>query len=81
MHHLDLYRLSGPSDLGRLNLVETFTSGICLVEWAERLEELTPAAHLAVCLTVVPEVPAFLTLIRAYPYSISKLLKLFTYYS
>ena len=56
MHHLDLYRLAGPSDLGRLNLEETFASGICLIEWAERLEELAPAAHLGIQLRVLSEV-------------------------
>ena len=58
MHHLDLYRLAGPSDLGRLNLEETFASGVCLVEWAERLGELAPAAHLAIYLAMISKVPA-----------------------
>ncbi|EIE25100.1 hypothetical protein COCSUDRAFT_9560, partial [Coccomyxa subellipsoidea C-169] len=37
VHHFDLYRLAGPSELGRLELDDALSSGICLFEWAERL--------------------------------------------
>jgi len=38
LYHFDLYRLKKSQDLARLSLDECFRRGICLVEWAERLE-------------------------------------------
>lgn len=37
VHHFDLYRLAGPAELGRLQMEDAFMSGICLIEWADRL--------------------------------------------
>ena len=43
IQHFDLYRLAGAADLADLGAEEIFSSGdICLVEWAERGEELLP---------------------------------------
>jgi tRNA threonylcarbamoyladenosine biosynthesis protein TsaE len=43
IQHLDLYRLAGPADLADLGAEEIFYSDdICLVEWAERGEDLLP---------------------------------------
>ncbi|NRB03505.1 MAG: tRNA (adenosine(37)-N6)-threonylcarbamoyltransferase complex ATPase subunit type 1 TsaE [Rhodobacteraceae bacterium] len=39
--HCDLYRL-GRSDVDDLGLDEAFETAICLIEWPDRLEELTP---------------------------------------
>ncbi|MBY6113959.1 tRNA (adenosine(37)-N6)-threonylcarbamoyltransferase complex ATPase subunit type 1 TsaE [Mameliella alba] len=46
--HADLYRLTGPDESIELGLTEAFDSAICLVEWPDRLEDLTPsdALHL-----------------------------------
>ena len=46
--HADLYRLSGPSECEELGLIEAFETAICLVEWPDRLGDLTPpgALHL-----------------------------------
>ncbi|MGP6088625.1 tRNA (adenosine(37)-N6)-threonylcarbamoyltransferase complex ATPase subunit type 1 TsaE [Antarctobacter jejuensis] len=41
--HADLYRLTGPDECVELGLTEAFESAICLVEWPDRLEDLTPA--------------------------------------
>lgn len=35
--HADLYRLSGPDELGELGLWDAFGVRICLVEWPDRL--------------------------------------------
>ncbi|MEX0302569.1 MAG: tRNA (adenosine(37)-N6)-threonylcarbamoyltransferase complex ATPase subunit type 1 TsaE [Leisingera sp.] len=50
--HTDLYRLSSLDELEELGLTEAFDSAICLVEWPDRLAELTPlhALHLALAL-------------------------------
>lgn len=41
--HTDLYRLSSLDELEELGLVDAFETAICLVEWPDRLAELTPA--------------------------------------
>lgn len=46
IHHLDLYRLSGPTDLAPLNLPHVFSNCIALIEWPSRLEHLMPSDRL-----------------------------------
>ena len=40
--HADLYRLSHPDEVLELGLVDAFATEICLVEWPDRLGDLTP---------------------------------------
>lgn len=43
LHHIDLYRLSGPEEALGLGLEEYFDmNGITAIEWAERAEGLLP---------------------------------------
>ncbi len=43
LHHIDLYRLSGPQEALGLGLEEYFdVNGITAIEWAERAEGLLP---------------------------------------
>lgn len=43
LHHIDLYRLSGPTEALGLGLEEYFDiNGITAIEWAERAEGLLP---------------------------------------
>jgi len=43
LHHIDLYRLSGPAEVLGLGLEEYFEAGgITAIEWAERAEGLLP---------------------------------------
>ncbi len=43
LHHIDLYRLSGPEEALGLGLEEYFDAdGITAIEWAERAEGLLP---------------------------------------
>lgn len=43
LHHIDLYRLSGPEEAIGLGLEEYFDiNGITAIEWAERAEGLLP---------------------------------------
>lgn len=44
--HADLYRLTGPGEVIELGLEEAFGTAICLVEWPDRLDDLTPAGAL-----------------------------------
>lgn len=43
LHHIDLYRLSGPAEVLGLGLEEYFDArGITAIEWAERADGLLP---------------------------------------
>ena len=46
--HADLYRLTHPDEVEELGLVQAFDEAICLVEWPDRLGELTPAQALSI---------------------------------
>jgi len=49
--HCDLYRLAKPDDALELGLEDAFGSGICLIEWPERLGGLLPPRRLAMSFT------------------------------
>ena len=53
--HTDLYRLSSLDELEELGLTEAFENAICLVEWPDRLLELTPPHALHLTLALDPE--------------------------
>ncbi|MFK7939568.1 MAG: tRNA (adenosine(37)-N6)-threonylcarbamoyltransferase complex ATPase subunit type 1 TsaE [Roseovarius sp.] len=40
--HADLYRLTDLSEIEELGLLQAFEGAICLVEWPDRLHDLTP---------------------------------------
>ena len=40
--HSDLYRLTSPDEVIELGLIDAFDTAICLVEWPDRLGDLTP---------------------------------------
>ena len=51
--HFDAYRLRGPREMFDLGAHEYFEgTGVCLVEWADKVEECLPAEHLRVTLEV-----------------------------
>ncbi|MCA1336030.1 tRNA (adenosine(37)-N6)-threonylcarbamoyltransferase complex ATPase subunit type 1 TsaE [Pseudooceanicola marinus] len=53
--HADLYRLSDPMEVVELGLEEAFETAICLVEWPDRLADLTPADALSLEMTALPD--------------------------
>lgn len=53
--HADLYRLSHPQEVIELGLDEAFRNAICLVEWPDRLGELTPPDALHITFTAEGE--------------------------
>jgi tRNA threonylcarbamoyladenosine biosynthesis protein TsaE len=52
--HADLYRLGSASEIAELGLEEAFATGICLVEWADRLGPALPARRLMLALDMPP---------------------------
>jgi len=46
--HADLYRLSEPLEIFELGLDEAFHSAVCLVEWSERMGDLSPENALTI---------------------------------
>ncbi|HEY2910705.1 MAG TPA: tRNA (adenosine(37)-N6)-threonylcarbamoyltransferase complex ATPase subunit type 1 TsaE [Gemmataceae bacterium] len=56
IYHFDAYRLSSPREFAELGASEYFHgSGVCLIEWADRVERVLPAEHLRIAITVVDE--------------------------
>lgn len=53
--HADLYRLSSPDEIVELGLTDAFEDSICLVEWPDRLEDLTPDQALTLSFKMQPE--------------------------
>lgn len=54
--HADLYRLSGVEELSELGLEDALETAICLIEWPDRLGDLTPpgAVTLTFAMTDIP---------------------------
>jgi tRNA threonylcarbamoyladenosine biosynthesis protein TsaE len=47
--HFDVYRLRDADEFGELGPEEYFDGhGVCLIEWADRIEEYLPAKHLRI---------------------------------
>lgn len=54
LHHFDLWRLSGPESLAELGW-EDALAGVVLVEWPDRLHDLTPPNALCIRLTLAED--------------------------
>ncbi len=54
VYHIDLYRIKSPAEFTEIGLDAYLTgTGVCLVEWAERAEELLPPHTIRIRLTVL----------------------------
>lgn len=52
VYHFDLYRLDTPEELDDLGYEDYFYGdGVCVVEWAEKIERLLPADRLEIRIT------------------------------
>lgn len=57
-YHMDVYRLAGPEEMADLGYEEyLYGSGVTLVEWAKRVEEVLPSDRLDIYLKVYPGEP------------------------
>ena len=61
VHHFDLYRLAGPSEMSKLGLADSFANAASLLEWAERLGDLAPEERLDVFVRAGDDDAAFTT--------------------
>lgn len=56
LFHFDLYRLDGDDDIRELGFEEYFSgSGVCVVEWADRIHRELPDEYLSVVFEVTGE--------------------------
>ena len=56
IYHFDAYRLTGPREFAELGVDEYFRGdGVCLVEWADKVEATLPAEHLRIEIEIVDE--------------------------
>ena len=56
LYHFDLYRLDDAAEIFDLGFEEYFSSsGVCIVEWAERADLYWPADHLRIRLKMLSE--------------------------
>jgi tRNA threonylcarbamoyladenosine biosynthesis protein TsaE len=56
IYHFDAYRLKGVAEFLDLGPHEYFAGrGVCLVEWADRVEAALPAEYLRITLEVIGE--------------------------
>src|SRR5438874_13070864 len=56
IYHFDAYRLSGPREFRELGTDEYFHGdGVCLVEWADRVEAALPTEYLRIEIHVIDE--------------------------
>jgi len=51
--HADLYRLNDPSEAEELGLTEAFSDAICLIEWPDRLANLSPPDAIIISFTTL----------------------------
>ena len=56
IYHFDAYRLSGPREFAELGVEEYFRGdGVCLVEWADKVEPTLPPEHLRIDIAILNE--------------------------
>src|SRR6188472_3272385 len=54
VYHFDAYRLSGSREFAELGAYEYFRGdGVCIVEWADKVEATLPADHLRIEIEIV----------------------------
>jgi tRNA threonylcarbamoyladenosine biosynthesis protein TsaE len=63
--HIDLYRLNTEQEALDVGIEEYLRGdGICLIEWAERIDRLLPANHIAVRIEVLSDTARRVTIRR-----------------
>ena len=53
VHHFDLYRIAAPAELEVIGIEEYLDGAAdCLIEWADRGQDVLPACDIEICLTM-----------------------------
>ena len=56
LYHFDVYRIADPEEMEEVGLYEYLEGdGVCLIEWAQRIDELLPPETRHVQIIAVPE--------------------------
>lgn len=56
LYHFDVYRIGDPEEMEEIGYEDCFFGeGVCLIEWAELIEELIPADAVSVTIEKEPE--------------------------
>lgn len=67
IYHIDAYRLSGPDELAAIGFAEMSTSGVVVVEWADRVSGIMPADRVTVHMEHVSETARRITFTALQP--------------
>ena len=60
IYHYDLYRLKSPEEIWELNIEDAMYSGVCLIEWPEKMGKILPVKKiLKIEITCVDNVRTF----------------------
>jgi tRNA threonylcarbamoyladenosine biosynthesis protein TsaE len=63
IYHIDAYRLRGSDDAFSIGIEDyLYGNGICIIEWAERIQEVLPAEAISVDISIIGETDRLLTL-------------------
>ncbi len=49
IYHLDVYRLEDIDEFYAIGGTEYFSSGICIIEWGELIEDILPGNYIKIC--------------------------------
>lgn len=55
IYHYDLYRLKSPEEIWELNIEEAIYTGVCLIEWPEKMWKYLPKNIFKVNITPLPD--------------------------
>jgi len=63
IYHIDAYRLRGSDDAFSIGIEDyLYGNGICIIEWAERIQEVLPVEAISVDISIIGETDRLLTL-------------------
>ncbi|MEJ5188372.1 MAG: tRNA (adenosine(37)-N6)-threonylcarbamoyltransferase complex ATPase subunit type 1 TsaE [Breznakiellaceae bacterium] len=63
IYHIDAYRLRGSDDAFSIGIEDyLYGNGICIIEWAERIQEVLPEEAILVDISIIGETDRLLTL-------------------
>ncbi len=55
LYHFDFYRLKTPEEAYEVGIEDAFDSGVCLIEWPEKIGRLLPKKHKSISFEILPD--------------------------